>query len=58
MDEFDEILLKTVDKTLRYVLGDRNAFIIYDYLEKSSCPIQEIPIVRPVFLEAQRPTWN
>jgi hypothetical protein len=43
MDEFDEILLKTVDKTIRYMLGDRNALIIYDYLEKSSCPMQEIP---------------
>jgi hypothetical protein len=43
MDEFDEILLKTLDKTLRYVLGDRNTLIIYDYLEKSSCPMQEIP---------------
>jgi hypothetical protein len=43
LDEFDEILLKTIDKTLRYVLGDRNAFIVYDYLEKSSCPVQEIP---------------
>jgi hypothetical protein len=43
MDEFDEVLLKTVDKTLRHILGDRNALIIYDYLEKSFCPIHEIP---------------
>jgi hypothetical protein len=43
MDEFDEILLKTIDRTISYVLGDRNVFIIYRYLEKSSCPIDEIP---------------
>ena len=42
-DEFDKILLKTVDKTLKYVLGERNASIICDYLEKSGCPMQEIP---------------
>jgi len=43
MEEFNAILLKTIDKTLRYVLGDRNASIIYDYLEKSCCPVEEIP---------------
>lgn len=49
MDEFDEILLRTIDKTLRYVLGDRNTLIIYDYLEKSSCPMQEIPTKLDLF---------
>jgi len=49
MDEFDEILLKTLDKTLRYVLGDRNTLIIYDYLEKSSCPMQDIPTKLDLF---------
>jgi hypothetical protein len=43
MDEFDEVLLKTIDRTIRFMLGDRNALIIYDYLVKSSCPFQEIP---------------
>jgi hypothetical protein len=49
MEEFDEIMLKTIDKTLRYVLGDRNTVIVYDYLEKSSCPVQEIPIKLDLF---------
>jgi hypothetical protein len=49
MEEFDEITLKTIDKTLRYVLGDRNAVIIYDYLEKSSCSMQEIPTKLDLF---------
>ncbi len=43
MEEFDELLLKTIDKTIRCALGDHNALIIYDYLEKNSCPMQEIP---------------
>jgi hypothetical protein len=43
MDEFDKLLVKTIDKTFRYVLGDRNTLIIYRYLEKVSCPIYETP---------------
>jgi len=43
MDEFDKLLVKTIDKTVRYVLGDLNALIIYEYLEKVSCPLQEAP---------------
>jgi hypothetical protein len=35
--------VKTIDKTFRYVLGNRNTLIIYNYLEKVSCPIPEIP---------------
>ncbi len=42
-DEFDELLLKTIDQTIRYVLGDRNTLIIYNYLERNSCPTVEIP---------------
>ena len=54
LDQFDEILLETIDKTLRYVLGDRNALIIYDYLEKSSCPRQDIPTKLDLFSEKIR----
>jgi len=43
MEEFDRVLLKVIDKTIRYVLGERNALIIYNGLEESSCPMQEIP---------------
>jgi hypothetical protein len=43
IDEFDNLLVKTIDKTFRHVLGDRNTLIIYDYLEKVSCPIRETP---------------
>jgi hypothetical protein len=43
MEEFDRVLLKVIDKTIRYVLGERNTLIIYNRLEESSCPMQEIP---------------
>ena len=43
MEEFDRVLLKIIDKTLRYVLGDRNTLIIYNCLEESSCSMREIP---------------
>ena len=54
MDEFDELLLKIIDKTMRYVLGDRNTLIIYDYLQQSSCPVQEIPERLDLFSEKLR----
>ncbi len=43
MDKFDKLLLKTIDETIRRVLGDDNAVIIYNYMEKNSCSMQEIP---------------
>jgi len=49
MDEFDQLLIKTIDRTLKYTLGDRNTLIIYDYLEKSGCPVQEIPLKLDLF---------
>ncbi|MGD0027753.1 MAG: hypothetical protein ABSC91_02305 [Candidatus Bathyarchaeia archaeon] len=54
MDEFDKLLVKTIDKTLRYVLGDRNALIIYEYLEKISCPMRETPKKLDLFSRALR----
>jgi hypothetical protein len=54
MDCFDEILLKTVDRTIRYVLGERNTLIIYKYFEKSFCSRQEIPARLDLFSVALR----
>jgi hypothetical protein len=54
MDEFDKLLVNTIDKTFRYVLGDRNALIIYDYLEKASCPMGETPKKLGLFSRALR----
>jgi hypothetical protein len=49
MDEFDELLLKIIDRTIRQVLGDYNTLIIYNYLESNSCPVQEIPTKPDLF---------
>jgi hypothetical protein len=52
--EFDELLLKAINETLRYVLGDVNAGIIFGYLEKKSCPFSEIPRNLHIFSTALR----
>jgi hypothetical protein len=49
LDEFDYLLLRVIDETLRYALGDINTQIIFDYLEKNSCPFLEIPRKLDVF---------
>jgi hypothetical protein len=54
MDEFDRLLVKTIDKTIRYVLGNRNALIVYEYLNKVSCPIRETPKKLDLFSKALR----
>jgi hypothetical protein len=54
IQEFDKVLLETMDETLRYVLGDQNTFIIYNYLEENSCPVPEIPRRLNLFTEKLR----
>ena len=49
MDKFDELLVKVVDETTKYCLGEVNALIIYDYLEKRSCPLNKVPEKLEVF---------
>jgi hypothetical protein len=43
LDKFDELLVKVIDETARYCLGERNALILYGYLAKKSCSLEEIP---------------
>jgi hypothetical protein len=43
LDKFDGLLLRVIDKNIRYILGDINAGVIYDYLKKKGCAFQEIP---------------
>jgi hypothetical protein len=50
LDEFERLLLQAIDETIRYCLGDINAQIFYNYLEKKDCPIQEIPKKLDVFV--------
>jgi hypothetical protein len=42
LDQFDALLLKSIDDVLTEVVGEANTHIIYVYLEKKSCPISEI----------------
>jgi hypothetical protein len=49
VDKFDELLLKIIDRTLRDVLGDDNALIIYNHLERNSCSMCEIPAKLDLF---------
>jgi hypothetical protein len=43
LDKFDDLLLHVIDKTVRYVFGEINASIIYEYLQKNGCALHEIP---------------
>ena len=49
LDEFDSLLLRVINETLRYALGEINTRIVFDYLEKNSCPFLEIPQKLDVF---------
>ncbi|MGB9854680.1 MAG: hypothetical protein ACPLRY_07765 [Candidatus Bathyarchaeales archaeon] len=43
MDEFEEMLLKVIDETLRYSLGDRTVEVFYKYLKGKGFSFSDIP---------------
>jgi hypothetical protein len=43
LDKFERQLLESIINALRNSLGDANAQLVFQYLEKRSCPILEIP---------------
>jgi hypothetical protein len=43
LDRFDELLLHTIYCEIEEIFGNRNADVIFDYLEKNGCPRNEIP---------------
>jgi len=49
VDEFDKLLLETIDDVLKECLGNANAQIIYNFLEQRSCTMVEIPQKLDVF---------
>ena len=53
-DKFDELLLLTVDETIKYVMGERNAAIIFSHLEANYCVKEEIPQKLELFSSALR----
>lgn len=44
MDEFDELLSRVIDKTMRYCLGEENADVVYNHLEGRGVKREEIPM--------------
>ena len=42
-EQFDEMLSAAIDKTLRYVLGDINTDVVYNYMEKMGVSLKGIP---------------
>jgi hypothetical protein len=49
LNDFDHILLQTIDEIVRYCLGEINAQLIYNHLERKNCPRQEIPKKLDIF---------
>ena len=54
VNDFDKILVQVTEETIKYCLGETNATIIWTYLEKQNCPINEIPIRPEIFSEELR----
>ena len=51
---FDDLLAQAVDYTIKYCLGEINANIISDYLQKRNVPISEISNNPELFSEELR----
>lgn len=49
MDEFDELLRQAVEKTVKYVFGDANARMIFNYLGNNDCGLKQIPVKLELF---------
>ena len=43
MEDFDQALLDAIDEILEYTLGNIGARAIYNYMERTGCPKNEIP---------------
>lgn len=54
MEEFDKILVKVIDETLRYSLGDRTVEIFYEYLKRRGFTLSDIPRDPDFFFEELR----
>jgi hypothetical protein len=42
VDEFDHLLRGSIERTIDHIFGDTNARIIYEYLEKRGCGLEQI----------------
>ncbi len=54
LEPFDDLVLRIVGKTIRCVFGDVNAGIIFGYLEKKGCALDEVATKPHLFSEGLR----
>ncbi len=54
VNDFDNLLIQVTEETFKYCLGDSNAVIIWNYLEKQNCSLTEMPKNLEVFSEELR----
>ncbi len=54
MEAFDDLVLRVVGETIRCVFGDVNAGIIFGYLEKKGCTLDEVATKPYLFSEGLR----
>jgi hypothetical protein len=54
VNDFDKILVQVTEETIKYCLGEANAIIIWNYLEKRNGPLSEILIRPEIFSEELR----
>jgi hypothetical protein len=51
VNDFDKLLVQVAEETIKYCLGDINATIIWNYLEKKNFLSSEIPNKPEIFSE-------
>ncbi len=49
MDDLNKLLLKTINETTCYCLGDKSAWLTFNYLDKRGIPKKDIPKKLDVF---------
>lgn len=54
LEEFDKILMKTIDDVLRYSLGDRTVEVFYEYLRRKGFALSNVPQNPDFFFEELR----
>ncbi|MCS7114264.1 MAG: hypothetical protein RMJ03_03895 [Nitrososphaerota archaeon] len=54
MEEFNKLLMRVIDETLRYSLGDRTMEIFYEYLRRKGFTPSKIPQDPDTFFEELR----
>jgi len=54
VSDFDRLIIRVIDETLRYCLGEVNTELIYNYMEKQGYQLNDIPQEPEKFSEELR----